>query len=318
MGRGSKIFFIAFICAALVFGLVAFAVISALLKASAPVADPEEFRDGAISNAGNSVRGTSFNLLVMNVDYRPELYSYDEARVNSLFGDTFGYSSSGAHREIELLSAVLVRLDRERAQFTFTPISADTYVALDGESVPLSSIYLAFGSSGVREKVKTITGIEIDEYVTVIPSSAEGIVNALGGLDYGTQVISTVSVEGEVTVKSGTEKLSGKDVRTLLIADYESRSQTRETVAAALIKSFLSELTEDGESNARAKLSSFLPKLQTSLDGDFVAANAGLIGAYVRFEKKDLLIVGEYENGYFHPNVAETIDRFSNYRKYYS
>ena len=63
MGRGSKIFIIAFLISAAVFGLVSFSLVTALSNMSAPLADPGSLSDGALqSSTGGS--SESFNLLI--------------------------------------------------------------------------------------------------------------------------------------------------------------------------------------------------------------------------------------------------------------
>ena len=315
MGRGAKIFFIAFLISAMVFGLVSFSLLSALSKLSAAFADPDLLSEGAIKNDDSEISGESFNILIINVDYRPEKYSYDEAKVNSLFGNT-SQKGSGERREISMLSAVLLRLDKEREEFTFTPIPASTYVNSGDKKESLSDIYTSLGPSALLQRVRMLTGLFIDEYAVVTPSAAEKITDILGGFEYN--VISSVSAEGEESVASGNARLSGKQVRTLLLAEQKVQSLTREKISAALLREFFAALTEDGEATARTALGSILPLLQTTLDADAVDRNKGLISAYPSFGKKDIELCGSYKNEVFLIDNAETLDRFSNYRKYYS
>ncbi len=316
MGRGSKIFIIAFLISACIFGLISFAIISALTDLSAPIADPDSLSEGAVRTDSSRIKGRSFNLLVVNVDYRPEKYSYDPVKVSALFGDNFGKSASSGKTEIKMLSAVIVRLDKEREQFTFTPIPANTYVSFEEKMLELSDVYEDYGITALCKQVRSLTGLAIDEYAVIIPSAAEKIVNSLGGLEYS--LISSVSAENEVTVQSGNRKLYGEQVRTLMLCDYSGNSITRETVAVELIKKALEIIAQGGEASALEHCKSIADKLHTSLDTDRLTENSGLIAAYRSFDKKDLTLCGKYADGRFVPDVAATIDRFLNYRKYYA
>ena len=153
-----------------------------------------------------------------------------------------------------------------------------------------------------------MTGLEIDEYAVVIPSAAESIVNKLGGIEYDNGLMSSVSADGEKTVKSGKKTLFGDDVRTLMIAGIPN--STKESTAVELIKAFLAKRGED--------ISALLPKLQTSLTEEKLVGASKLISGAESFEKKELALIGEYKNGFFEPDIAATIKKFSNYRKYYS
>ena len=316
MGRGSKIFIIAFLISACVFGLISFSVVSALTKLSAPIADPSELANGAVVNANPTVKGRSFNLLLINVDFRPEKSSYNSAKVNALFGNGYSVGSAGKNAEIEMLSAVLVRLDLEREEFTFTQIPAKTYVKINGAMEFLSSVYEGYGAASLCDQIHLITGITVDEYAVVIPSAAESIADMLGGLEYN--LISSVSANDEKTVKSGNRLMSGEEIRTLLLGDYSGLATTREQVACELSKAFFAALSNGGEAAAKERALSFVSKLQTSLDADRISQNSGLLAAYLDFSKKELSLCGEYENGCFWLDVSQTIDKFSDYRKYYA
>jgi len=306
MGRGAKIFLISFLISALAFGLIAFSVISALIGLAAPVGDEDELNAGAIKASGD---GSSFNILVINVDYRPEKYSYDPARVNALFGNTFGTGSGGgSSAQISLLSCVILRFDREREEVSLTPIPSETHIGFGDEEMTLLSIYVNLGHISLIERVRAMTGLEIDEYAVIIPSAAESIVNKLGGIEYENGLMSSVSADGEKTVKSGAKTLSGDDVRTLMIAGIPN--STKEGTAVELIKAFLAKSGGD--------ISALLPKLQTSLTEEKLTGAAKLILDAEEFEKKELALIGEYKNGFFEPDIEATINKFSNYRKYYS
>ena len=313
MGRGSKIFIIAFLISAAVFGLVSFSLVTALSNMSAPLADPGSLSDGAVQSSTDGT-SESFNLLIVNVDFRPEAYSYNRARVNALFGN--GYSCGvGDDAEIRMLSAVILRLDRERGEITFTPVPARAYIKIDGGMSFLASVYETRGAEALCDQVHLLTGLEIDEYAVIIPSAAATIAESVGGLPF--DLISSVSAPGEVSVQSGRKNLTGAEVRTLLLADYEGQSLTREQVASELSRAFIERLAEGGEVSTITLLKGFLSFIKTSVDADRIDKSAGLIAELYELDRREISLCGKYSGGYFTPDVAATIERFQKYRKYY-
>jgi anionic cell wall polymer biosynthesis LytR-Cps2A-Psr (LCP) family protein len=309
MGRGAKIFLLSALIAGCIFGLIAFAVISAV-AASNPKADPAAFSAGAVYKDHGLVSGESFNLLVVNVDYRPERYSYSTADVRDHFEGTVyttEFKASGDYRETELLSALLLRVDRERNELTFTPIPAETEVTgSDGGRTTLAREYSLLGASALTERVRLLTGISIDRYAVVIPSALDKIVEKLGGLDV--YVPELAESDGETSVPVGNRHISGDEARTLLLSGYTSSS--REEVAMRMLQAAVAELTrlERGE----------IASLLGLVDTDLKVGELSFIGSrYHSFKKTELTLVGQYSGKSFLPDISATLDKFSVYRKYY-
>ena len=315
MGRGAKIFIISFLISAALFGLISFAVLSALSNLTAPMSDPSLLSDGAVVKAPSGTGGKSFNLLVINVDYRPEKYSYDKSTVTALFGDTGSVGSSLKRSQIRMLSAVLVRIDREREEFTFTPISAETVVQTKKGATTLSAAYLSGGISALRAQVKLLTGITVDNYALITPSGAERITDSLGGFNYS--VVSSITATDEAEVPSGNQTLTGKKVRTMMLFENAGGAVTRESVSAELLKLFFDKLTKKSENDAKEILKNTVGIIKTDVSEKMISDVIKLICSYQSFEKKELAVVGRYSGGRFEPDVEATLDRFSNYRKYY-
>ena len=147
------------------------------------------------------------------------------------------------------------------------------------------------------------------------PTSAEKLTDLIGGFEHS--VISSVSAEDEISVQSGKQTLTGKKVRTMLLCEYSGGSSTRESVAAELLKLFLDKVTTEGEQGIKEIFGKAEKFVQTNLDAEFISKSASLIAKYQSFGKKELALVGEYSGGHFVTDINATVDRFSNYRKYY-
>ena len=309
MGRGAKIFLLSALIAGCIFGLIAFAVISAVAD-STPKADPDALKAGAVYEDHSLIGGESFNLLVINADYRPERYSYSTADVRDHFSDTVyttDFDESGDYREIGLLSALLLRVDRERNELTFTPIPAETVITdSDGNKTTLAREYSLFGAPALTERVRLLTGISIDRYAVIIPSALDKIVGELGGLDV--YVPERAAADGETSVPVGNRRLDGDEARTLILSDYSST--TREDVAVRLLQAAVAELTR----LERSEITSLIGLVDT----DLKVGELSFIGSrYHNFKKTELTLVGQYSGGSFLPDLCATLDKFSVYRKYY-
>ena len=310
VGRGSKIFILSALIAGCIFGLISFVILSAIAD-SAPDADVYGLTEGAVYADYSLIAGESFNLLIANVDYRPEAYSYSEAAVRDLFSaSVYGtsFKKSGPYREVELLSAVLVRVDRERNELTFTPISAGTWISDgDGGVTSLDRVYSLYGVGTLCERVRLLTGISVDRCAVMIPSAAEKLADELGGID--TYLGCAAQASGEVDAPKGNVKLSGEQVRTVLLSEY-SGGETREVVAARLAQAIIAELGRF----EKAELADMLGFVDT----DMTLAELSFMSVrYHGFKKKDIALIGRYEGAEFIPDIGAILDKFSVYRKYY-
>ena len=310
MGRGSKIFILSALIAGCVFGLISFVILSAIAD-STPDADVYGLTEGAVYADHSLIAGESFNLLIANVDYRPERYSYSVAAVRDLFSDSVygtSFKKDGSYREIELLSAVLIRVDRERNELTFTPIPATVQVN-DGEGgvASLSRIYSLYGEAALCERVHLLTGIAVDRCAVIIPSAAEKLVDELGGIDMF--LGSAAQASGEADAPKGNVKLSGEQVRTVLISEY-SGGETREAVASRFMQALIAELGR----LEKSELAGMLDIVDTDMT---LTELSFMSGRYHGFKKKDIALIGRYEGSEFIPDIGAILDKFSVYRKYY-
>lgn len=276
MGQGAKIFLLSLLISACIFGLVSFVIVSSV-KDSAQPSSAAEVR----TSLPDSAYGESFSLLAV--------FTEDNG--------TF-------------LSGTLVRVDRERAELTFTPIFPKTTV----NGTDLSSMLSSGGISSLLRGVYFLTGIEPDFYAVASESELAQAVNDIGNVRYTFESSMTV---GNVLFEAGSTTLSGDMARALV--RYDTEHSFREENAAYLVRGIFERLASpDGES-AYAKI---CERITTTFSKSEFASRKGLISSYSQMKKTMLFICGSHKGAgdarYFVTDVEATLDLFAKYRKYYN
>lgn len=113
--------------------------------------------------------GESFNFLVITTDYRPDLYDNYKPTLDHMYQtDWYSVSSSdtrgclsGEYREAEASSIVLVRVDKESGQYTYTYFSPETQVYTTTGYHTLGEVYGLYGRQTVADHLHAMTGLKI-------------------------------------------------------------------------------------------------------------------------------------------------------------
>ena len=129
-----------------------------------------------------STDGESFNILLVMTDYSPERFDdYDADSIENVFETV---SLNTGTRKIRAESMLLARFDSKRSELTLTPISGNTIVTVRGKETTLDSVASDCGSVILAEKVRAMTGLEIDSYIVFTPESASEALDMLGSFKY--------------------------------------------------------------------------------------------------------------------------------------
>lgn len=278
MGRGAKIFLISALFSACVFGLISFVIISGV-------------KDG--SQAPNGVRNSGLNTPVGDAD------------------SSFNLLCLVTEEDGRPLSAVMLRADRERNEYTFTPICLATVVG----SSDLRARYFSGGISELKKAVWELTGIEIGMYAVVSVDTAVECIESIG--DVGFTFTADMKPNGEF-LEAGARELTARDTRLLLRYDCGENSY-REQNASAILRALCERLAKPDGASCYAAIEK---NINTNFTYDMFAARYELISAYPNLAKTELTLCGEYkgegEDRYFIADVTANLDKFSEYRKYYN
>ena len=195
---GLKNFGIVFVLCLVVFGLIASLAVSFVTSAVDDIFEEknqlEEIlkKDAEVASSVNEELplpdGDSFTVFVAVTDYDPVHYNYfpygnDLASVRQkAFDHSMGILSAGYNSVSTKLNAI-VRFDKDRREYTVTPVSSHTRIFTPGGYMLLGELYNTFGPQYLVDKVEAITGIGIDYYMFLDAREAPKIASALGAFN---------------------------------------------------------------------------------------------------------------------------------------
>ena len=160
-----------------------------------------------------NVEGESFNTLLVLTDYRPDTFDdYDGESVRNVFGTV---SDDTGTRKIRTEAMLLLRFDAKRGDITLTSISGNTITKVKGEETTLDSVAGDCGSSVLVEKIRAMTGLEIDSYIIFTPESAAVAFDMIGSFKYkisGDLVWQDPTLEIDINIKHGNQSFDGKKI----------------------------------------------------------------------------------------------------------
>ena len=278
MGSGAKIFLVSLLISLCAFGLVSFIIVSAVKDGAAPTYYNVSGENTALDS---SIKGESFDLL-------------------TIFTEEDG----------SLLSAVLLRYDRERSEISFTPICPKTTL----NDTDLESMYLSGGVSGFMKGVYYLTGIQTQYYTLATASGIAEAIDLVGNVRFTFD--ERVNV-GAFSFEEGSTSLSGE--MALALIRYGNAQTHREEYAAQVMRSICERLSLNDGEEAYAKICA---RVSTSFTKSDFAERNGLISSYGQMKKSTVELCGTYrgdgEAHYFVSDVEATLDLFSKYRKIYN
>ena len=195
---GLKNFGIVFILCLVIFGLIATLAVGFVTSAVDDIfeeksqleeilnKDMEEV--SAETDETNIPDGESFTVFIAVTDYDPaHFYYYPRGEALEKLHEKadrrkMGILSRG-YKTITTKLNVIVRFDKERREYTITPVCSHTKVFTPSGYKQLGEVFYEFGPQYLVEKVSAITGIGIDYYMLFDAVEAEKIASALGGFN---------------------------------------------------------------------------------------------------------------------------------------
>ncbi|MBE6615896.1 MAG: hypothetical protein E7631_11410 [Ruminococcaceae bacterium] len=120
--------------------------------------------------ADSAINGNSFSFVIVTTGYRPELFDDYTPSVDSLrnkigsfqtAADSFGILSK-SYRSKDATAILLIRVDKDRRQVTYTYITPETRVFTSTGYHTLGDVHRYYGYQRVGEYVTSLTGIAVD------------------------------------------------------------------------------------------------------------------------------------------------------------
>lgn len=195
---GLKNFGIVFVLCLVIFGIIASLAVTFVTSAVDDIFEEKnqleeilnkESEEAAASGDGEPLPdGESFTVFIAVTDYDPAHYYYypygaDLSDLMKRSGDrTMGVLSLGYKAVTTKLNAI-VRFDKEKREYTVTPVSSHTKVFTPSGYLKLGEVYSVLGPEYLVRKVEAITGIGIDYFMFFDALESPDIATALGAFN---------------------------------------------------------------------------------------------------------------------------------------
>lgn len=234
---------------------------------------------------------------IMNLPSRPALGSIDETSKDlNVIGGLVTNNLRTIHNDI----TVMIRMDKERKQFTFTYFPRYAIVSYNNRQHYLRDIYHQYGIDALKNAVYSITGIRVDRHLLVHSEDVDDLIDAVGGLDFALPDkvdFDDPEVGLSISLDAGLNTLDGKTASQILLYDgYGTKTDASlERNGMSLIRALLAKLTQpSGYSSAGKMFSKMIPFCDTDMTLEDITANKDLWYAYATFSKKQLEVPGRW------------------------
>ena len=180
-----------------------------------------------------------------------DIYSDKNKEYTVLDDDTLMFRNgfySLSYRVIETDTIILVRLDRERGQISYTSFPADAVTEVSGKEIKLSEIYGTYGVEALTDTIHAITGVNVDRYAIVTMDNFEQIIDALGGVEYTVpcrMVYDDYAGVVHINLRAGSQKLTGsKALQLLMFNSYTDGTNSRTKTTMSFMRALVSALAK--------------------------------------------------------------------------
>lgn len=338
MLKSLRDYFLTFIIAGIVFAVVAYFMVGFVLKSISPEVptDPSDTTiDPGIIDSPTD-KSSSFNVLVIGIDYQPDILSdYSKEKIDSLFPGN-GYVSTMPtlneemglvvpnYRKVNADSVMLLRVDKKNKEFTYTVLPSNMVLTVGGIMTTLKDLYCDKGLDFVIDKVHAITGLPIDYYAVVNIAAAAEIIDMFDGISYAVPCNMQYSDSEQnlnISLKAGLQDLTGRQALDMLrFNNYtdavNSRAKTMLSFAKEMIAKMTGVMYVSKLPEAFAKASKMI---KTNFTADDFANNINLIAAYPSLTVKELTYPGTYSTSdssvSFIPNITQALKYFESYQR---
>ncbi len=223
-------------------------------------ADPED------TDAVDFLSGESFNMLFIVTDHQPELfddYYPDKEELDRMESDptTPATGILGAdYRRTRAISVLLLRVDKERREFTYTVFPAITRVSTSSGEHALADVYHLYGCDYIIDTVSAMTGLSVDHYFLINITEMNELINRMGGFSlymttdlYYNGIVATAEKPAEedantlpLLYRIGQNSVDGSGMHALMVwEDYstEEAMTKRNELLANILMEILDKLT---------------------------------------------------------------------------
>lgn len=352
-------FVIVFAISAVIFGVIGYAITGFIVDNVLSIANsPDETGISTDTDTSNDsettktpdtdnipkyedLEGRSFNILLIGTDYRPD--DFNDYKEDFLNGTVGGGMIGMLKRKVRPKSAdymMLIRVNEEKREITFTEIPKNTRVTVYEKQCLLGPLYGDYGVESIVNFVNYLTSVTIDYYICVNVTDAASIINIIDGVTINVPVdilnpyynpkinpededyekkLKVAGITGdrdfqtEIAIEAGENLINGDNIFALLhyrtkdgSYNESQRNQVLLDLTKAVIEKAISKeyLNDASELFARA-----ISYAETNMTFNDLISNIGIFKAYDEFTKKTLSYPGTTATvegvDYFIPSVTE-------------
>lgn len=352
-------FVIVFAISAVIFGVIGYAITGFIVDNVLSIANsPDETGISTDTDTSNDsettktpdtdnipkyedLEGRSFNILLIGTDYRPD--DFNDYKEDFLNGTVGGGMIGMLKRKVRPKSAdymMLIRVNEEKREITFTEIPKNTRVTVYEKQCLLGPLYGDYGVESIVNFVNYLTSVTIDYYICVNVTDAASIINIINGVTINVPVdilnpyynpkinpededyekkLKVAGITGdrdfqtEIAIEAGENLINGDNIFALLhyrtkdgSYNESQRNQVLLDLTKAVIEKAISKeyLNDASELFARA-----ISYAETNMTFNDLISNIGIFKAYDEFTKKTLSYPGTTATvegvNYFIPSVTE-------------
>lgn len=238
-----------------------------------------------------------------------------------------GGLKENTYRPIHNDITVLVRMDKERKQFTFTYFPRDAVISYGDEKILFRDIYYNHGIDALIDVVHSVTGIRPDRHLILHSEYVDDVIDSIGGLDLMVSVPMKLEDPANgiaLDLPEGLNTLDGEEAVQYLIYDnYDASSFSVERAGLVMVRAFISRLTQpSGYASAGEKFTAFRQYCVTDMLVSDVTDNRDIWYGYAQYGKQQLDIKGKYVTldgkRTYEIDTDRTLNVFIQYKKLYN
>lgn len=218
---------------------------------------------------------------------------------------------------------LLVKIDKLTKNIMMTSIPADSRVFFDGNYKRLCTALSTHDESFLAGKVRAMTGINVDFYISMNSKGFIEIIDTLGGISYFVQqdmYYNDPVQDLEINLKRGQQILKGKEALDLLrFKGYASGDTSRTALQRKFIAAFFKAFFKPENAAKLPEIVSVIySNMKTSFTTEALIANSDIIFSLSEYTVTDIAYPGstftENDIIYFTPNVEKALELFATYR----
>ena len=272
--------------------------------------DSEEEYSEALAMEVNTITA-----LLIGTDYQPNIFNdYDLSKINENITG-FPYKE----RMINTDTILIVHINNKLKKVMISSIPSNMSLLVDGVYKKLSSLYSEKGMQFLCDKVKSVTGLQIDYYAVIALDKFASVIDEFGGISFNVptdMVYEDPSQDLIINLSKGEQTLNGdKAVKMLRYRSYSDGDVSRMNVTVDFMRAFFKKITStEYITKSSALYADFSQIVETNFTEVDLTENVDSILAYPVFETEVIIYPGTPKDDIFEPNIAAAINTYKQYK----